>query len=247
MKEKKNWYHLIDAIRGVAILNMVAFHFLYDVYVVFGHLPDWYRLLPVRIWQQFICITFIVISGISCHFSKNNIKRGILLNVYGLCITFVTLVFMPTQVIWFGILNFIGCAVILLELLRRPLSRIPAIPGLVCSLLLFLLFRDVQSGSLSFMGLPLFSLPEALYQWKALTPFGFPYPGFASSDYFPMLPWFFLFTAGFYLWNIIKGFAAAEAFFCKKVPLLSLIGTKSIWIYLIHQPAAMLIAYLFFR
>ena len=39
--EKKR-YHLIDALRGLALANMVAMHFLYDVNVVYGREPDWY-------------------------------------------------------------------------------------------------------------------------------------------------------------------------------------------------------------
>ena len=32
MQEEKIRYYFVDGIRGVAIINMVIFHFLYDVY-----------------------------------------------------------------------------------------------------------------------------------------------------------------------------------------------------------------------
>ena len=34
-------YHLLDALRGFAIYHVIVFHFLYDVYVVYGLQPDW--------------------------------------------------------------------------------------------------------------------------------------------------------------------------------------------------------------
>ena len=38
----KKRFYLIDGIRGLAIVNMVLFHFLYDVFILYGHQPDWY-------------------------------------------------------------------------------------------------------------------------------------------------------------------------------------------------------------
>ena len=32
---------------------------------------------------------------------------------------------------------------------------------------------------------------------------GFPSPSFWSTDYFPLLPWFFLYCAGYFLWGLL--------------------------------------------
>ena len=90
-------YHLIDALRGLALLNMLGMHFLYDVNVVFGREPTWYLRPAVFIWQQYICWSFILIAGFSFHWGRRgNLKRGLLLNVLGLVITAVTLVAVPS-------------------------------------------------------------------------------------------------------------------------------------------------------
>lgn len=105
MKTAKKRLLLLDGIRGFAIINMVAYHFLYDVFVVYQIDTKWYAHPMVRFWQQMICWTFILVSGCTWSMGKQKFKRGILLNLWGMVITCVTLVFMPDQVVWFGILN----------------------------------------------------------------------------------------------------------------------------------------------
>ncbi len=242
------WYHLIDALRGIALINMVLFHFLYDVYIVFGQDFGWYRRPAVEAWQQFICITFILISGISWHFSRNNLKRGLLLNGYGLLITAVTYIFMPDQTVYFGILNGIGCAALLMipaakccERIKNRNILLPSALGLL-SLLLFVCTRELAGGYLTLFGNKIW-LPDALYEPKIMTVLGFPFSGFRSSDYFPVFPWFFLFLTGYFLWEVICLFPACQTFFRVQVPLLSRIGKKTVWVYLLHQPILYGLAY----
>ena len=54
MHNKEKRYFLIDGIRGAAIINMVLFHFLYDIFIVYERNPLWYDCMPIHIWQQII-------------------------------------------------------------------------------------------------------------------------------------------------------------------------------------------------
>lgn len=113
MEIKKQRLLLLDGIRGFAIVNMVLFHFLYDFFIIYQKDPKWYGKPLVGFWQQMICWTFIFISGMTWRLGKKKIKRGLLLNFWGLVITAITWLAMPQQTVWFGILNFLGCACLL--------------------------------------------------------------------------------------------------------------------------------------
>ena len=116
-------YHLIDALRGLALVNMLGMHFLYDVNVVFGAEPGWYLRAGVRLWQQYICWSFILIAGFSYDWGRaRNLRRGLTLNLLGLAITAATLIAVPSEAIWFGILNFLGCAILLTMAAERVLD-----------------------------------------------------------------------------------------------------------------------------
>ena len=56
-------------------------------------------------------------------------------------------------------------------------------------------------------------------------------PGFSSADYFPLLPWVFLFFAGYYLYELRQGEPCAL-----RLPFVTAIGRHSLLIYLLHQP-----------
>ena len=147
MPTREGRYDLIDTVRGIAIISMVIFHFCYDVFMVYGRDPSWYSQPAVHIWQQSVCWTFILVSGFVWSWGRSgNLKRGIMLNVWGLVISGVTVLAMPAEAVWFGILNCIGCAVLLMIPMEPVLRRIPAAIGLVAAFALFVVFKDVQLG-----------------------------------------------------------------------------------------------------
>jgi hypothetical protein len=135
----------------------------------------------------------------------------------------------------------VGCAVLLTIPLERGLERLPPILGLVLCFGLFLLFRHVDAG---FLG-P-FRLPEGLYRFRPLAPLGFPDPLFRSSDYFPLLPWYFLFLCGWFLGKLFRKNKGWQTAATVRIPLLSALGRKTVWVYLLHQPVLMGICMLLF-
>lgn len=244
----KERYFLIDAIRGAAIVNMVIFHFLYDVFIVYHQNPTWYSQSLIHIWQQVICWIFILVSGFVWKFGeKANLQRGVFLNCCGVIISLITWFVIPSEAIWFGILNFIGCAVLVLIPLEKYLEKVNAIFGICISFFFFVQFKNVQWGFWGMGEIKLFQVPKWLYDIKVLTPFGFPFDGFASSDYFPILPWIFLYFVGYFCCQIFLKSKLLKIAAKRKIPVLTSIGQKSIWIYLLHQPISMMICILLFQ
>ena len=239
---QKTRYRWLDILRGAAVVNMVAFHFCYDWFEVFARQPGWYFLWPSRLWQQAICCTFILTAGFSAHLGRRALRHGLILNLCGFAVSAVTLLALPSEAVRFGILNLLGCAVLLAWLLRPALEKLPAAAGLCASLFLFALTRHLPEGYLGLLGLWRLELPAGLYRWNALAFLGLPGPTFISSDYFPLAPWFFLFLAGFFCRLArprLDGFLPRLA-----CPPLEWIGRHSLGLYLIHQPVCMAVCWL---
>ena len=160
------------------------------------------------------------------------------MNLAGVAVTCVTVIAEPNQAVWFGVLNLIGCSMMIVSVLSDNLKKISPLSGALISLLLYAASYDLQKGCVGFFGLDIVKLPDFLYSCKYLAFLGFPSFDFVSADYFPIIPWIFLFTAGFYLWNFIAQKNLAK-YFEFKIPLFDQIGKYSLWIYLAHQPVIM--------
>ena len=128
--------------------------------------------------------------------SRHHLKRGLILVGCGAAITLVTLVVMPSQRILYGVLNLLGLCALLMIPLHKAFQKLPPWAGFFGALLLFFVTRNISRGSLGFEGLVLCQLPAWLYQTDVTAVLGFPSPSFWSTDYFPLLPWFFLYCTG---------------------------------------------------
>ena len=148
---------------------------------------------------------------------------------------------MPSQLILYGVLNLLGLSALLLIPLDKALRKLPPWLGLAGAGLLFFLTRGVPRGYLGFEGLRLWDLPAALYQWDALAVLGFHSPGFSSTDYFPLVPWFFLYLAGYFLWRVLTPHRKVLELLQPGLRPLSFVGRHSLLIYLVHQPLLMVL------
>lgn len=239
-------YPLPDTLRGLCLLSMFAYHLLWDCVYLFQVNLSWYRALPGYLWQQSICWSFILLSGFCWPMGRRPLRRGIIVLLGGVLISAVTLLFLPEQRILFGILFFLGSAMLLLIPLDPLLRRIPPLAGAVGSFLLFLLLKNISNGVLGLGGWTV-PLPDGLFR-NLLTAFlGFPPADFFSTDYFPLLPWFFLFLTGYFCYSpITKGRWKALLLRGSCRPL-GWLGRYSLLLYLLHQPVIYLILSLLFR
>lgn len=238
---KKERYYLLDALRGLTLLSMIAYHGMYDLVMIY-HMPYvWFWTRPGYVWQQSICWTFILLSGFCWRMGSAPLKRGLIISAAGLAITAVTAVFMPSERILFGILTFTGAAMVVMVPVSKWLDKIPAWAGLAGSAALFFLTRNINDGMWGFEGIALGTVPEQLYQGLLMTFFGFPDPGFFSGDYFSFFPWIFLYLCGFFLYGILMRSEMVKKAFRCRVPGLGWLGRNTLPVYMIHQPVLMLV------
>lgn len=125
---------------------------------------------------------------------------------------------------------------LLTSLLKRFLSKLPALPGMLASFLLFILLRNVNNGYLGFEWWKPVKLPACLYRNYVTAFLGFPVAGFSSSDYFAVIPWLFLFLTGYFAHFIIMKSRAAEVLKKRTGRALIWMGQNSLFLYVLHQP-----------
>jgi len=220
MTERRERIQIMDAARGTAVVLMVIHHFLYDA-VVFLGAPEWLFTNPVFDVLHFLFAgLFIFLSGVSSRFSRSNTVRGLKALAAAMCITAVTAVMEMT--VLFGVLHLLAFCMIFYGLTHAFWERLPGalLPALCAALtVLTAPLADGEPSSLTFL-------------WM----FGWTYPGFSSSDYFPIFPWIFVFLAGAWAGGPIRDRRLPDWFYAFRAPLPAAIGRKALWIYLLHQP-----------
>lgn len=223
--KKRIWE--LDALRGLCILGMLVVHFVYDLVDLTGlvrwEYPPFFLL--IKEWGGVI---FLLISGICVTLGSRSLRRGGIVLACGLVVTAATFGMYylgmagPGIIIWFGVLHCLGICMLLWPLFR-PLPV----------WLLGLLGLGIIAGGLWLDG-------RALVDFPWLVPLGFVFPGFVSSDYFPLLP-----DLGFFLMGAVLGstlYRQKATLFPgvnEKNPLigfLTLCGRYSLPVYLLHQP-----------
>ncbi len=229
----------IDTLRGIAVIAMIAFHFLFVLNFFAGYsfeLSSGIFLLMGR----FASVAFVFLVGISLTLSYNRAKknkkgmdlfskylsRGVWIFFLGMIITLITFLFYSQYAVFFGILQCIGISIII------------AFP--------FLVFRPLKNRAVTFfLGwlviiagffLAELSIQSHWFLWLGLAPVGF-----QSFDYFPLLPWFGLVLLGLFAGNIFypngkRSFTLPGIETNPLIVLFSFLGRHSLIIYFLHFP-----------
>lgn len=230
--KKRIWE--LDAFRGICIIAVVIVHLIFDMVELYPILdwryPDWFFFL-----KQWGGTVFLVLSGVCVTLGSRSVRRGSIVFCAGLLCSAVTYAmsrmgFDDSIIIYFGVLHCLGVCMMVWPLLKK-------LPWWALGLLGIL-------GAAA--GLHIMNI---WVQSRWLVVIGFACRGFASSDYFPLLP-----NLGFFL----IGAAVGKTVYRKKESLLPKMaespllrplcfcGRQSLWIYLLHQPVLAGICYLIF-
>ncbi len=240
-------YYVLDVIRGINLISMILYHFVWDVAYITGGKWAWFEYGFGYVWQQSICWIFIILSGFCWSMGKRQLKRGFIVFAAGALISLVTIIFVPDQKVIFGILTLLGSSMLLMIPLEKILSKIPPSVGIGISSMLFILFRNVNDGYMGFENWNLVKIPAFFYQDYFMTYMGFPGQDFHSTDYFSIFPWIFLFVAGYFLYWLIKQKNIISLLSYKGIDGLEFIGKHSLIIYMLHQPVIYAALFIWFH
>lgn len=242
---------LLDELRGFTLISMMLYHSLWDLVYIAGISIPWYKSTGAHLWQQSICWTFIFLSGFCWSLGHHPLKRGLLVFFAGTFITLVTYVLLPENIVIFGVLTLIGSSMLLMipldGLLRKIRSPLALWILFSTFFFLFLLFLPARNGHLgNFVGLLCGSsfhqgglfLPRELYRNLMTAYLGFPVAAFYSTDYFPIIPWYFLYITGylFYRLGTCLGWLDNSFLKCRHFTPFAFIGRRSLLVYMLHQP-----------
>ena len=221
----------LDLLKGLAFLMMVWDHAVYDLDSLFGVPMD--RLGVFKEGVGVVCaVIFTTVCGISVTLGKHNLKHGFRLLALALALTAGTLTvdhFMDLGVtIWFGILHFLGTAMLLGHFIKRLPNAVIAFLGAGCFAL------GVWFGTLTV------SVPF-------LFPIGLCAKGFTSADFYPLFPHLGYVCVGILLGktlyrerrSLLPGKEETPA-----VRPLCFLGRHTLFLYFAHQPVVIGVLYL---
>ena len=229
----------IDAVRGIAICMMVAYHTVSNLYY-FGSGTVWQLSVDLSQWgwvllQKTTALIFLLTVGVSLSIASKHkpyrkiAERGFVILCWGMVITIVTGILLSNGTIWFGILHLIGISILIGYWFtgRQIMSLIVGIAMIVG-------------------GLFVSNLPQNVW----FLPLGSP-PSLFMLDYYPLIPWFGAILIGIAIGERFYGddrrrFRLPRAKIIQQMQYtakpLSWAGKHALTIYVIHQP--LLLAFL---
>ncbi len=219
----------IDIIRGIDIVLMILFNYSVTLsyFRIINTPPDF---LYSFVFPRAIAFVFIFISGVAAYvgfenhrenFSKRYFIRGVKLIVFAILITLFTYIFVPAGTVYFGILHFFAISSFLVPFFIKY-NKLNLVAGLL-------------------IAIPGFYLQLTEIDFSYLLWLGFTPENFSTFDYFPLIPWLGVLMLGIYSGKSIIKRTANIKFESRFAAVFMFLGKNSLTIYLIHQPALVLL------
>ena len=130
--------------------------------------------------------------------------------------------------------------------LAKILRFIPPVAGFIISIGMFFATKNIIHGTIGISSWQ-YTLPPDLYANNFTAYIGLPPQSFHSADYFPLLPWIFMYTAGYFIYYCVQKFISKNNIFKFNCKPLSLLGRHSLAAYLIHQPVIIALLWICFK
>jgi uncharacterized membrane protein len=214
----------LDALRGVAIVAMIAYHFCFDLRYFGVTRSDFEHDIRWLTARTLILSSFLLIAGISAVLASRQplpVRRwlrhiGVIAGA-ALLVTAGSALLFPRSFIWFGVLHAIAVSLLVAKpLVRRPLPAALAgvaviVAGIACA---SPAFDNRWLGWLGFMTA------------KPVT-----------EDYVPLFPWMGVLFIGIALGHALVANRFRVLARLRTLPRwLSFLGRHSLVVYLVHQP-----------
>lgn len=217
----------LDFFRGLFLWGMIGIHLIYDLVDLYGVI-QWEQPAAYLLFKNRFGILFVLLSGLCATLGRNSVRRGLKVFSCGMVCSLATVLMVWAGLagrgllIYFGVLHCLG----------------------VC-MLLWPLFQKLPTWALLILGLVMVVSGEYLrptaFSWATyLFPLGFKGYGFASSDYFPLLP-----NLGYFFLGAVLGrtlYRGKQTLLPKVnaegpvIRFFRFCGEHSLLIYMVHQP-----------
>ena len=230
--------HEIDLLRGFLMVLVIFDHLMWFInYYIFHYSSgflSWYWTSDLRfVVRQIVLMLFMFTCGISCHLSRNNKKRGLLLLLISILVFFVTHILQLTHllgtrvvIIDINILGVIAISILLYSLCERLSDRgLLFVTGILMLFYFFILISERTDTSKSY-----YPLLSVLY-----CPFNPIRAGYVG-DYLPLFPYvIFLFLGVIFARKVYKN---KKSIINKKgnwEKPICLLGRHTLIVYVAHE------------
>jgi uncharacterized membrane protein len=214
----------IDALRGLAVMAMVAFHFCFDLAYFRAIAADFYRDAFWLHARTTILSSFLLLAGVSLVLAQRT-DRGragfwphvARIAACALAVSIGSWFVFPASYIWFGVLHAVAVSLVLI----RPLADQP-------KLALALGIVVIAAGNV--LASPLFNgQPWGFLGFATMKP--------RTEDYVPLFPWAGVMLVGVALGHaLVRNQFRAVAALGRAPRVVAWLGRHSLAVYMLHQP-----------